>query len=71
MYVLDDAMEIMYRHKFRHLPVVDNGTILGVVSLRDVAFARFRDLDSAISVQTERLRRFSEALREQMNVGKA
>lgn len=32
----DDALEIMAAQGFRHLPVVEGKTLLGVVSLRDV-----------------------------------
>jgi CBS domain-containing protein len=37
-----DAAEIMFRHGFRHLPVVDGRTVCGVVSLRDLFAARIR-----------------------------
>ena len=30
-----EAMALMERHKIRHLPVVDNGKVIGVVSIRD------------------------------------
>lgn len=31
------ALSLMLSGNFRHLPVVDNGTLLGIVSLRDLA----------------------------------
>jgi CBS domain-containing protein len=31
---IDEAAEIMFEHKFRHLPVVKDGRPLGIVSLR-------------------------------------
>lgn len=31
-----DAMTMMIKHNFRHVPVVDNGNYLGMVSMRDV-----------------------------------
>jgi CBS domain-containing protein len=34
---LDDAMELMARHKVRRLPVVDGGRLVGVVSQADIA----------------------------------
>ena len=34
---LDDAMELMARHKVRRLPVVDDGRLVGVVSQADIA----------------------------------
>jgi CBS domain-containing protein len=37
---LEDAAQIMLDHGFRHLPVVDGATVLGVVSLRRVLGGR-------------------------------
>jgi CBS domain-containing protein len=39
---LDDAARVMLDNGFRHLPVVDGSTILGVVSLRRVLGGRRR-----------------------------
>jgi len=33
----DVALRIMLDHGFRHLPVVENGEVIGVVSIRDLA----------------------------------
>ena len=38
----DDAASIMATEGFRHLPVVDGDSVVGVVSLRDVLSARIR-----------------------------
>lgn len=38
----DEAADIMLSQGFRHLPVVDGNTILGIVSLRDVLATRVR-----------------------------
>ena len=38
----DHAAEIMLGRGFRHLPVVDGNTLVGVVSLRDLLSARVR-----------------------------
>ena len=34
---LDEAMELMARHKVRRLPFVDDGRLVGVVSQADIA----------------------------------
>jgi CBS domain-containing protein len=33
---IDDAMEVMTKGKFRHLPVVDGGRLVGIVSIGDI-----------------------------------
>ncbi len=33
----DDALRTMLDHGFRHLPVVENGKVVGMVSMRDLA----------------------------------
>jgi CBS domain-containing protein len=38
----DDATEIMMSNGFRHLPVVEGQTLLGIVSLRDILRTRIR-----------------------------
>ena len=38
----DDAAEIMMAQGFRHLPVVEGTTVLGIVSLRDILRVRIR-----------------------------
>jgi len=37
---INDAMELMDRGYFRHLPVVDAGSLVGIISVRDVVRAR-------------------------------
>ena len=34
--VADDALALMREHGFRHLPVVDGGRVMGMVSVRDL-----------------------------------
>jgi CBS domain-containing protein len=34
---VDSALRTMLDHGFRHLPVVENGTVVGMVSMRDLA----------------------------------
>lgn len=33
----NDALDIMLAHGFRHLPVVDDGELVGIISIRDVS----------------------------------
>ncbi|WP_353204820.1 CBS domain-containing protein [Sphingomonas sp.] len=37
---INDAMELMDRGYFRHLPVLDDGVLVGIISVRDVVRAR-------------------------------
>lgn len=37
---INEAMELMDRGYFRHLPVLDQGKLLGIISVRDVVRAR-------------------------------
>lgn len=48
-----EAIELMDRGYFRHLPVLDNGTLLGIISVRDVARARIeREVEENESLHT-------------------
>jgi len=38
----DDAAELMLSGGFRHLPIVDDSGLVGIISLRDVLSARIR-----------------------------
>ena len=37
---INEAMELMDHGYFRHLPVLDNGALVGIISVRDVVRAR-------------------------------
>jgi CBS domain-containing protein len=39
---IEQAMEIMDHGYFRHLPVVENGAMVGIISIRDVVKARIQ-----------------------------
>jgi CBS domain-containing protein len=36
---VEDAMKLMLDHGFRHLPVVEKGEVIGMISMRDLAAA--------------------------------
>ncbi len=43
-----DALELMRTRSFRHLPVVDDGRVVGMVSVRDLYSAVKADLEDAV-----------------------
>jgi CBS domain-containing protein len=42
---LDDIMSVMTERRFRHLPVVVDGELRGIVSIGDVVKARVSELE--------------------------
>ncbi len=42
---IDQAMNLMTRGRFRHLPVVQDGRMVGIVSIGDVVKRRIEDAD--------------------------
>ena len=45
---IDECMELMKVYRIRHLPVVEDGTLVGMVSMRDVVEILLSDRESAI-----------------------
>jgi CBS domain-containing protein len=43
---LNDLMQLMTEHRFRHLPIVDDTGLVGIVSIGDVVKARLRETES-------------------------
>ncbi len=43
------CMALMSEHKFRHLPVVDGNTVLGMISIRDIMDDIIADHESTIA----------------------
>lgn len=41
----DDLMEMMTRGRFRHVPVVEGGKLVGIVSIGDIVKRRIEDSD--------------------------
>ena len=45
---VDQAMAIMTSGRFRHLPVVEHGALLGIVSIGDIVKARIAEQDHQV-----------------------
>jgi CBS domain-containing protein len=43
---INDVMEVMTQGKFRHIPVVEDGTLLGIVSIGDVVKVRLEEIEA-------------------------
>lgn len=43
---IDELMEVMTNGRMRHLPVVDDGRMIGIVSIGDIVKARISDLET-------------------------
>ncbi len=46
---INEAMKVMVDHAFRHLPVVEDGELKGLVSISDVVKLRLEDLQRQIA----------------------
>jgi CBS domain-containing protein len=47
---LKRAMSLMTNHRVRHLPVIANGDLVGIVSIGDVVKLRLEDLETESNV---------------------
>ena len=45
-----DVMRLMTLHRIRHVPVVENGTLRGIVSIGDVVKSRLEDMELETNV---------------------
>jgi len=52
---LDRVMRLMTRHRLRHLPVLRNGKLAGIISIGDVVKRRLDDLELEANVLHEAL----------------
>lgn len=48
---LDDALELMQEHGIRHLPVLDQGEVVGIVSERDILTHIGKQWDKMIKIE--------------------
>jgi CBS domain-containing protein len=55
---IDAALAAMTRRKIRHLPVVDNGEIVGIISIGDLVKHRLdeKELEAAVLLEISRMR---------------
>jgi len=51
---LQDIMKTMTTHRFRHIPIVDDGKLAGILSIGDVVKARLRETET----EAESLRQY-------------
>ena len=51
---IDDVMRLMSTRRVRHLPVIEGGALLGMISIGDIVKARLAELES----ETETLREY-------------
>ena len=47
-----DCMNLMTTNKFRHLPIKENGKVVGVISIGDVVKALIKDQEKVIAQQS-------------------
>jgi CBS domain-containing protein len=49
---VDEAMQMMTKGRFRHLPVLDHDTLIGLISIGDVVKARIMHQDTVVESLT-------------------
>jgi CBS domain-containing protein len=47
---LKEIMQLMSRNRIRHLPVVDDGVLRGIISVRDVVESQLKDAQLEVNV---------------------
>ncbi len=52
----DTVMAIMVQKNFRHMPIVDEGEIVGLISIRDVVRAHVKKLQAQVHFLSEYIR---------------
>ena len=54
---VDQAMSMMTEHRFRHLPIIDGGKSIGMISIGDLVKAKLKD----VTVEVKYLRDYISA----------
>lgn len=65
---LDDAHQVMLRGDFRHLLVVENGSLLGIFSIKDLVRVREQVLEQRVNEKTREIRKVQRQLTESLDV---
>jgi CBS domain-containing protein len=60
---LVDVMERMTEGRLRHLPVIENGELVGIVSMRDLVRLRLEEKEQEVAVLQERIVKVEDLLR--------
>ena len=56
-------MERMTEGRLRHLPVIENGELVGIVSMRDLVRLRLEEKEQEVAVLQERIVKVEDLLR--------
>jgi CBS domain-containing protein len=43
---INEVMELMTQQKFRHIPVVEGGSLVGIISIGDVVKLRLEEIEA-------------------------
>lgn len=52
---IDELMEMMTKGRFRHLPVVENGNLVGIISIGDVVKHHIAEVEMEVSAMRDYL----------------
>jgi CBS domain-containing protein len=52
---IDELMELMTKGRFRHVPVVNNGKLIGIVSIGDVVKNHIAEVEMEVSAMRDYL----------------
>lgn len=63
---LDDAHQVMLRGDFRHLLVMENGSLLGIFSIKDLVRVREQVLEQRVYEKTREIRKVQNQLAESL-----